>query len=190
VFKNLKGLKYNALSRITKSLRKYRVYHKYFGLSLAILVFISALTGVFLGWKKNAAWLQPVTQKGISKDLSQWKSMVELADLAKTALYTAQPSQKDNPIDRIDVRPGKGMAKVLFEKGWWEVQIDGVNGEVFSVAKRHSDWIEKLHDGSIISDLFKLITMNVLGIGLLILMMTGLWLWYGPRIYRRLNRRR
>ncbi len=116
--------------------------------------------------------------------------MRELADLAETALYDTQPAQLDNPIDRIDVRPGKGIAKVLFEKGWWEVQIDGVNGEILSVAKRHSDWIEKLHDGSIVSDFFKLLTMNALGIGLLILMITGLWLWYGPRIYRKLNRRR
>jgi len=153
-------------------------------------LFISALTGIFLGWKKNAAWLQPVTQEGISKDLGQWKSMRELADLAETALYTTQPAQLDNPIDRIDVRPGKGIAKVLFEKGWWEVQIDGASGEILSVAKRHSDWIEKLHDGSIVSDFFKLLMMNALGIGLLILMITGLWLWYGPQIYRKLNRRR
>ena len=40
------------------------------------------------------------------------------------------------------------------------------------------------------SDLFKLISMNGLGIGLLVLMLTGLWLWYGPRRYRRLKRRR
>lgn len=178
------------MSRITKSLRTYRVYHKYFGLSLAIFLFISALTGIFLAWKKDVGWIQPPTQKGTSKDLEDWQPISELAALAQTAFYETYPEQSTNGIDRIDVRPDKGMAKVLFEKGWWEVQIDGSSGEILSIAKRHSDWIEKLHDGSIIGDLFKLITMNTLGVGLIVLMVTGLWLWYGPRLYRKWNRRR
>ncbi|MBX2874208.1 MAG: PepSY domain-containing protein [Saprospiraceae bacterium] len=175
---------------MTRSLRKYRVYHKYFGLSLAILLLISALTGIFLAWKKDVNWIQPPTQKGESQELQDWKPISELADLAETAFQTAYPDLPTNPIDRIDVRPSKGIAKVLFEKGWWEVQIDGTSGEVLSIAKRHSDWIEKLHDGSIVSDLFKLITMNGLGVGLIILMVTGTWLWYGPRLFRKWKRQR
>jgi len=61
---------------------------------------------------------------------------------------------------------------------------------VLSVARRHSDWIEQLHDGSIISDLFKLISMNFLGIGLLIMILSGLWLWYGPKKFRKMKRRK
>ena len=80
------------------------------------------------------------------------------------------------------------MVKVLFEKGNWEVQIDGTSGEVKSIAKRYSDWIESLHDGSIISDGFKLVSMNVLGIGVLILMSSGIWLWYGPKVIREMKR--
>ena len=82
----------------------------------------------------------------------------------------------------------KGIAKVLFKEGNWEVQIDGTSGEVKSIAKRYSDWIESLHDGSIISDTFKLISMNVLGIGVLILMCSGIWLWYGPKIVREMRK--
>jgi len=55
---------------------------------------------------------------------------------------------------------------------------------VLSIDKRYSDWIESLHDGSIISDGFKLVSMNFLGMGLLFLIFTGLWLWYGPRRIR------
>ena len=79
-------------------------------------------------------------------------------------------------------------AVALFKGGNWEVQIDGTSGEVKSIAKRYSDWIESLHDGSIISDLFKLISMNLLGIGVLFLMGTGIWLWYGPKVVRELKR--
>jgi len=166
------------------------VYHKYFGLSLAIVLLISALTGVFLAWKKDVNWIQPPTQKGASKELQDWKPIAELAELAQAAFDEAHPQLKGNGLDRIDVRPSKGIAKVLFEKGWWEVQIDGSTGEILSIAKRHSDWIEKLHDGSIVGDLFKLITMNGLGLGLIVLMITGMWLWYGPKLYRKLKRNR
>jgi uncharacterized iron-regulated membrane protein len=84
----------------------------------------------------------------------------------------------------MDIRPSKGIVKILFEDGNWEVQVDGKSGEVLSIDKRYSDWIESLHDGSIISDGFKLVSMNFLGMGLLFLIFTGLWLWYGPRRIR------
>ena len=55
-------------------LRRYRVYHKYIGIVLAILLFISAVTGFLLGWKKNVDIIQPPTKKGQSKDMQDWKS--------------------------------------------------------------------------------------------------------------------
>lgn len=172
-----------------KRLRRYRVYHKYIGITLAILLFISAVTGLFLGWKKNVDLLQPSTQKGQSKDMQTWKPVDELATLATNGLYEAYPKQTGNEIDRMDFRPSKGIAKVLFKDHWWEVQIDCTSGEILSVAKRHSDWIEKLHDGSLISDTFKLVSMNVLGLGLSLMIITGIWLWYGPKVVRRLRKR-
>lgn len=177
-------------STYTKSLRDFRKYHKYLGIALSFFLLISALTGLLLGWKKDVGLLQPPTQTGVSTDLSHWKSLSELAETARNALYAEYPAQTDNPIDRIDARPGKGIVKVLFEKGWWEVQVDAGTGEVLSIARRHSDWIEALHDGSIINDFFKLIAMNTLGLGLLLMVVTGLWLWYGPLKLRQKRRRR
>lgn len=172
-----------------KTLRDFRIWHRYIGLMIAILIFVSALTGVFLALKKDIDLLQPPTQKGVSKDLKEWKPLAELATIATAAFYKKYPDQKNNPIDKMDVRPQKGVVKVLFEGGWWEVQIDGASGEVKSIARRHSDWIEALHDGSIISDGFKLVSMNVLGFGLLFMLMTGLWLYYGPKRYRLLKKK-
>ena len=167
-----------------QSLRKFRALHRFTGLMLALLLLISAVTGILLAWKKNVAIIQPPTNKGVSSDLSNWRSFSEIDSLAKAAFYAAYPDQAENTIDRLDAQPSKGIIKVLFKNGYWEVQIDPVSGEVKSIARRHSDWIEALHDGSIVSDLFKLISMNFLGIGLLALITTGLWLWYGPKRYR------
>lgn len=130
--------------------------------------------------------LQPPVVKGQTTDLSQWVSIAQLAKSAYAGLDSAQHIN-DIKIDRIEARPEKGMVKVLFDKGYWEVQVDGSTGKVLSVAQRHSDWIEQVHDGSIISDLFKIISMNILGIGLIVLAITGFTLWLYPKRIRRLK---
>ena len=150
---------------------------------------ISAVTGILLSLKKEVDLIQPPTQKGISKELSEWKSIDEIAIIARDAFQKMHP-EIDNTIHRLDVRPSKGIVKVIFKKGYWEIQVDGQSGQVKSIARRHSDWIEALHDGSIVNHIFKLISMNILGIGLIFMIITGLWLWYGPKRYRKLKRKR
>ena len=83
-----------------KSLRRYRIFHRYFGISLAILLFISAITGFLLGWKKDIDLIQPPTQKGVSKDFEAWKPMHEIASLAEIALKEAHPDQSENKISK------------------------------------------------------------------------------------------
>lgn len=178
------------LRKYINSLRQFRVWHRLFGISLATLLLISAVTGVLLALKKDIELLQPKTYTGSSKDLSTWRPISDLAAIATEALCELHPDQKGNTIDRIDARPSKGIAKVIYEKAYWEVQIDGATGEVKSIAKRHSDWIEHIHDGSIVSDPFKLISMNILGVGVILLILTGTWLWYGPKRIRGIKRRR
>ena len=172
-------------SNLAKKVRGYRVWHRYFGISIALLVVISALTGILLAWKKNFDTLQPPTQKGISTEMSEWKPVDELAKAALSAVDSLD--LEEGNIDRIEYRPTKGIAKVIFDTGSWEVQIDGTSLKILSVAKRHSDWIESIHDGTIISDIFKLISMNILGIGLLVLVFSGLWLWFGPKRIRKIK---
>jgi uncharacterized iron-regulated membrane protein len=170
----------------SKTVRRWRRVHHYLGLSIAILLLISALTGLLLGWKKEAAILQPPTQRGLAKSLEAWRPLYELESLAAAALHQAQGGPF--ALDRIDARPDRGIAKVLFTPGYWEVQVDGATGEVLSIDKRYSDLIEQIHDGSIVSDTFKLISMNVLGIGVAVLIFSGFWLWYGPWKIRRRKR--
>jgi uncharacterized iron-regulated membrane protein len=170
------------------SLRNTRKWHRLLGVTLSLLLFISATTGILLALKKDVELIQPATHTGSSKDMQTWKSMAELSEIATTAFHQQHPDQADNQVDRIDVRPSKGIVKVLFEKNQWEAQVDAQSGEVLHIARRHADWIEALHDGSIISDLFKLLSMHFLGIGVIVLLSTGLWLWYGPKEFRRLKK--
>jgi uncharacterized iron-regulated membrane protein len=170
---------------IVNSVRSFRKFHKWMGIVLAIFLLLSALTGVLLGWKKNVDLLQPPTQSGVDKALTSYMPVDELARASLLAVDSLGLTA-DN-FDRIEYRPTKGIAKVIFDTGSWEVQVDATSLEVLSVAKRHSDWIETIHDGSIISDAFKLVSMNILGLGLVFLTVTGLWLWYGPKRIRSLK---
>lgn len=170
---------------VAKSLRGYRKIHRYLGLTISILLVISAITGILLAWKKDVELLQPPTQKGKQTAYNQYQSVEALAEVSVLAVDSL--GLNGSNIDRIEYRPTKGIAKVIFDTGSWEVQVDATNLAVLSVAKRHSDWIESIHDGSIISDFFKLISMNFLGIGLLLLIGTGLWLWWGPKRIRSLK---
>ncbi len=143
---------------------------------------VTSATGVLLGWKKNVDILQPPAQDGASANLQEW---VSFEVVAQSALHAFDSVVKQpNEIDKMDVRPKDGIIKVLLKKGYWEVQVDGKTGKALSVAQRHSDWIEHVHDGSIISDGFKLLYTNYIGWGLLVLSVTGFWLWYGPRRIR------
>ncbi len=94
-------------------------------------------------------------------------------------------------LDRIDMRKDKGSVKFVFVDSYYEVQLDAATGKVLSVGQRRSDFLEKVHDGSILDrhlgtgDVIKLIYTSVMGISLLMFTITGFWLWYGPKKLRR-----
>jgi uncharacterized iron-regulated membrane protein len=171
------------LQKLVSSLRQFRSLHKWIGISVVLFMLITSTTGVLLGWKKNVELLQPATLKGETLDVSKWVSFETISHSALRAIDSV--TNEENSIDRLDVRYDKGIIKVLFIKGYWEVQVDPSTGKALSVAQRHADWIEHVHDGSIINDFFKLIYTNYIGIGLLFLSITGFWLWYGPKVIRK-----
>lgn len=170
------------LKKFIKSLRTYRKVHRWIGLGLAIFVLLSSLTGLILAFKKDFSILQPISQRGTSQDLEGALPLDSLAALAENNFF--QEKGFFNSIDRIDIRPSKGMSKIIFEKGYWEAQLDIHTGALLSLERRHSDWIEALHDGSIISEIFKKISMTYLSLGLFILVFSGIWLFFGPKIIR------
>ena len=62
----------------------------------------------------------------------------------------------------------------------WEIQIDAKTGEVLQSAYRRSDWIEAIHDGSFFTDWAKYGLFLPSGIGLILLTLTGAYLFWQP----------
>ena len=176
-----------------KVLRVFRKIHRVTGALLFVFFFIVAITGLLLGWKKHSAGLILAdTQSGTSSDLKTWLPMDSLQLLAVQFLHqNVSPSLSDE-IDRIDVRPGKGVVKFSFKNHYWGLQLDGATGKLLQVEQRRSDFIEHIHDGSIIDNLlntsaglFKLFYTTVMGLALILFTVTGFWLWYGPKRMRK-----
>ncbi|MEM9258097.1 MAG: PepSY-associated TM helix domain-containing protein [Bacteroidota bacterium] len=177
--------------RQARILRKTRRVHRLSGITLFVFFFIMAVTGLLLGWKKNSGGtLLPNTQKGTDMSMENWLPLDTLSILATQGLFQATGQLLE--IDRVDVRPSKGILKYRFAGRQQEVQIDGATGEILSVGRRHSDWIEQVHDGSIVDNwlgiphgIFKVFYNSVMGLALVIFTVSGFWLWYGPRRMRR-----
>jgi uncharacterized iron-regulated membrane protein len=162
-----------------------RRLHRWGGLTAAIPILLVVLTGLMLQFKKEITWIQPKTHSADHAELAiSWDSMIRTAQSIPEA---AVSDWKD--IDRLDVRPSKGIIKIRCKNNW-ELQIDSVTGDVLSSAYRRSDVIESLHDGSFFSDFTKLYVFSANGFVLLGLWITGMWLWYLPVNARRKKKKR
>lgn len=172
-----------------KILRLVRKIHRWTGATLFVLFLFISITGLLLGWKKDSkGYLLPSTQKGNSSVATDW---LPLSDLQDQALYylDSLDNSLDSSIDRMDVRPGKGIVKFTFEEHYQELQLDLMTGQLLSFGKRRSDLLEQIHDGSIIDrrlgwKFFKLLYTTVSGLALFTFTITGFWLWYGPKRMR------
>ncbi|MFN2438684.1 MAG: PepSY domain-containing protein [Chitinophagaceae bacterium] len=179
--------------RQAKVLRNFRKIHRLTGILLFAFFFIVALTGLLLGWKKQTGLL-PKSAKGISTSSKDWLPIDSLQAKADAYLLNAVSSGLSLKMDRIDIRPDKGMVKFVYADHYWGLQLDCTTGELLQIDKRASDFIEQIHDGSILDhqftgkDIFKLVYTSIMGIALLIFTITGFWLWYGPKRMRKIHR--
>ncbi|MEO1617749.1 MAG: PepSY domain-containing protein [Planctomycetota bacterium] len=168
-----------------KPSRLNRLVHRWGSIVIAVPALVVLLSGVVLQLKKQSSWVQPTTQKGTAELPSL--SFDEILSITRGVPEAGVEGWED--IDRLDVRPGKGMLKVRCENRW-EVQLDAATGEVLQVAYRRSDFIESLHDGSFFSDAAKMWIFLPTAVILVVLWGTGVYLFFLPRLAKRRKRNR
>lgn len=175
-----------------KILRTFRKIHRYVGAFLFVFFFIIAVSSILLGWKKNTnGWIQAPNLSGTSTDFTLWKPMDSLYQSASQTLRDSISQDVSITLDKIDIRPEKGMVKFIFLDHYWAVQMDGATGKPLFVEYRTSDLIENIHDGSILdkwfktnTDMIKIIYSTLMGSALILFTVTGFWMWYGPKRMR------
>jgi len=157
-----------------------RVSHRWGSIIALLPITIIVFSGIVLQLKKESAYIQPPTQRGAGTEPTI--GFERILEVARTVPEAEIESWED--VDRLDVRPGKGVVKVQC-KNRYEVQIDIETAEILQVAFRRSDLIESIHDGSYFNDHFKLWVFLPAGIVLATLVITGLHLFLRPYLARR-----
>ena len=160
-----------------------RSTHKWASIIVAIPVLIIILTGILLLIKKEFSYLQPASQSGVSNVPSI--SFDVILQQAKS-VEEAQVESWDS-IDRLDVRPSKGIIKIS-TNSQWEIQLDSETAEILHVAYRRSDTIEQIHDGTYWQKNANLWLSLPVAITLLLISLTGLFLFFYP-YYKRFQKR-
>ena len=143
-------------------------------ITLPLLMVIS--TGILLLLKKDAVWIQPQSVNGANSDLPQI-TFPQLMDAARSVKEAQITTWED--IKRVDIQPGKGMAKVVSNNNY-ELQVDTETGQVLQIAYRRSDIIESLHDGTYFHDSVKYLVSLPTGVILFVLLLSGVVLFIQP----------
>lgn len=162
-----------------------RKLHRWGAILIALPLVVVICTGLLLQLKKEWHWIQPEEQRGVGGEPTI--TFDEVLSALRAVPEAEVESWED--VDRLDVRPGKGMLKVRCNNKW-EVQIDTATGEVLQVAYRRSDLIESIHDGSFFHERAKLWVFLPSGVVLLGLWLTGVYLWVLPIWAKRAGKKR
>ena len=161
-----------------------RQIHYWASFAIAIPLLVMIASGLFLQAKKHWTWVQPAEQRGTG---TQPVLNFDAILLALKGVPDMNVQSWDD-VNRLDVRPRRGMVKVWLNSGW-EVQVDLGTGAILQTAYRRSDLIESIHDGSFFGgDWVKLGVFLPAGIVLLLLWLSGLWMWWVPFIAKRRRR--
>lgn len=161
-----------------------RRVHYWLSAAVALPLALVVGTGLLLQVKKQVPWVQPVEQRGAGK--APTAGFDQLLAACRGVPEAGVSDWAD--VVRLDVRPGRGLVKVQCKSGF-EVQLDAGTAAVLQVAYRRSDLIESLHDGSFFGDPAKLAVFLPSGVGLLVLWLTGVYLFFLPRVVRWRKRR-
>ena len=160
-------LKFNLLNR---------KIHNLASILIAVPIVIVIVSGLLLQVKKEFSWIQPAEIRGVGK--TPEINFPEILEACKKVPEAKVESWDD--INRLDVRPSRGMVKVRAQNDW-EIQVDLKTGKVLQKAYRRSDLIESIHDGSFFHDAVKLWVFLPAGFVLFLLWSTGIYMFFQPR---------
>lgn len=168
---------------MAKVTRWYRRAHRFVALPLVVFLFIMGATGLLLAWKDELKLKPPTTTIKANE-----RQLISLDSIKYNAVTHIENLGLSSEIDRIDYRPNKGVAKVVFVNHFTELQVDCFSGNIISEKTRTADVIEMIHDGSIVDFLFKnsskpakLFYSTLTSLGLIFLAFSGFWLWWKPK---------
>ena len=152
---------------------------------IAVPLVVIIITGILLQLKKQLPFVQPIERAGVTHE--PVATPAQYLEAINRGKFDGDVTWKD--VQRVDIRPSKGIAKVIL-KSDVEYQVDLGTGHILQRELRMSDFIESLHDGSFFAgDISKLGVFLPAAIGLLVLCLSGIYMFWLPIIVKLRKRR-
>ncbi len=150
--------------------------HLWIGVTISFLVVMISVTGILLNHKRTLG-LIPETP---IKRAEAFKDALPLPKLAQLAQAAVPPEVAALGIDRMDVRPGKGIIKVRFnDASVSEVTLALDDGTPLLTGQRNDSFLEQLHTGDAFGARGFLLS-DLVGGALVLLLLSGFWVWLYP----------
>ena len=150
--------------------------HLWLGVLFTVLLLVIGVTGIALNHKTALGLMPDVDNEALTnvEDALPLSEIVRIAD-------AAVPFPEVPQIDRIDVRIRSGLAKVRYrDDSNYEVTVDLSTGEILEAGERNDVFLEKLHSGEIFGDRGTLLS-DAAAIALIVLLISGYWIWLFPK---------
>lgn len=164
-----------------------RWLHKWVGTLLALVMVTLSITGGFVAFKNEVGYLQPAGRPGTPGDISRVIPPAQVAKIILARQFPEAPTLAH--IDRIELRPSKGMYKVrLAQAGAWrsprEIQVDAVTGAILNDGVRGDQLWMDIHSFAVFGEPAKLVVMTLSALALLWLCLSGCYLFFYPLWFR------
>jgi len=172
-------------------LQQFRNLHKKFASVLFVFFFLIGLTGSLLSFK--SAFTKVIFEnKKISAE-SKLTSILPLDSLETiaTTILNEKANMKFKKSEKVEIKIAKGTV-LFYYKDAYSIQLNGSSGEPILIEKKFGGIIQDIHDGAILDSLFinklslsKKVYSIIMGLSLLLLTITGTYLWYKPKMIKK-----
>jgi uncharacterized iron-regulated membrane protein len=172
-------------------LQIFRKWHRKIASILFVFFFFIGFTGCLLAFK--SAFTSTIFENSTANSEVQFAQILPLDSLEKTAILVLneKANTKFKKSEKVEVKMAKGTV-VFYFKDAYSVQLNGATSAPILIEKKFGGIIQDIHDGAILdswitnkSSAFKKVYSMIMGFALLLLTITGTYLWYKPNLIKK-----
>ena len=179
-------------SSMSKSLlQSVRNLHKKFASVLFVFFFFIGFTGSLLAFK--SFFTKTIFENKQVKSEASLMHFLPIDSLEKAAVtaINEKAGTAFKKSEKVEIKISKGTILFYF-KDAYSIQLNGETGLPLLIEKKYGGIIQDIHDGAILDSWivnsfsgFKKGYSLIMGLSLLLLTITGTYLWYKPRMIKK-----
>jgi uncharacterized iron-regulated membrane protein len=172
-------------------LQNFRSLHKKFASLLFVFFFLIGLTGSLLSFK--SAFTKVIFENKEMSAESKLSTFLPLDSLEKmaTSMLNEKANTQFKKSEKVEIKIAKGTV-LFYYKDAYSIQLNGASGAPILIEKKFGGIIQDIHDGAILDSLFtnklslsKKVYSIIMGLSLLLLTITGTYMWYKPKMIKK-----